>query len=192
MLPFFLFILTLIVLLAFLERYMGREKLLIYYALCIVLVLTAALRPIGFDPDSEAYEQTFRHLANASDDMLIEYSFVLICNALRPFADDVHLVFLFYALISVPLKFYAIQRLSPWLFLPLVIYFGNYFLLHDYIQMRASVASGFFLLSIKPLSEGRRWNAALYFLIAMLFHYSFAALFVLLFLNNKPLTFFIS
>ena len=113
---------------------------------------------------------------------------MLVLEITRLLTDDVHFLFLFYAIIGITLKFYAIQRLSTFLFLPLVIYFGNFFILHDYIQIRVSVASAFLLLSIIPLSQGKKGQGALCFLAAAFFHYSAIVLFLILFFNNKPLT----
>ena len=184
----FLSLIFLAIFLALVEDSLNEKKYYVYMIYCIVLILAAGFKPIGFDPDSEVYERNFVNNDSPLIEMLIEPSFLFISQILKYISDDVHILFLFYALISIPLKFYAIQRLMPWLFLPLVIYIGNFYLLHDFIQIRASVASGLFLLAIKPLSEGRKSRAALYFLLALVFHYSALMLFVTLFFSNKSLS----
>jgi hypothetical protein len=103
----------------------------------------------------------------------------------KGFTDDVHYLFLIYAILGITIKFYALRQLSPWYFLPLAIYFGNYFILHDFIQIRAAVASGMLLLAIKPLSEGNKKRAIVYFLIANVFHYSSFAFYPILFFSNN-------
>ena len=188
MLIYLLFLLTVIIVLAFLEEYMGREKWYIYYALCFVLIMLSGFRPVGFDPDSEVYETTFQNAGTAYEENLVEYSFNAISAFLRPLSQHVQIVFLFYALLAIPLKFLAIQKSLPWLFLPLVVYFCGFYLLHDTIQMRASIASGLFLLSIKPLSEGRRWYVFLLIMVALIFHYSAMLLLIVLLFGNKPLS----
>lgn len=182
-------LLLFIVILIFWEHYVNDTETnkKIYWCLCLFLIIFSAFRPIGFDPDSMTYEDMLLH-GNSDTIEFKEPSYMLVLEITRLLTDDVHFLFLFYAMIGITLKFYAIQRLSTFLFLPLVIYFGNFFILHDYIQIRVSVASAFLLLSIIPLSQGKKAQGALCFLAAAFFHYSAIVLFLILFFNNKPLT----
>lgn len=190
MLFLFLSLMAFAILLVFVEDYFPKEgRFGLYVALCLALILTAGLKPVGFDNDSDVYENLFNSAEKPSASILVEYSFIWISTLLKNIYDDIHIVFLFYALIAVSIKFYAIQKLTPLVSLALIIYIGNFYLLHDCIQIRASVASAFFLLSIKPFSEGRKWIGAIWLLIALFFHYSALMLFIVLFLSNKPLSF---
>ena len=174
----------LIVSLIFLEDYLGDYNKYAYWGLCIILVLFTAFRTIDFDPDSHAYDEIFR--TNGTDsELLVEYSILFISDILKTFTDDVHYLFLIYAILGITIKFYAIRQLSPWYFLPLIIYFSNYFILHDFIQIRAGVASAMLLLAIKPLSEGNKKKAIVYFLIANVFHYSSLVFYPILFFSNN-------
>lgn len=179
----FILLLFLIVSCIFLEEYMGVYRKYVYGAICIVFILYSGFRPIGVDPDSEAYESIFLSKSGTSK-MLIEHSFLMIVQFIRIFSDDVHVLFLFYAVLGIGIKFYALRSLSPWYFLPLVIYFGNFYILHDYIQIRAGVSSAMLLLAIKPLTDGNRKTAFFCFLIATLFHYSSLVFIPILFLKN--------
>lgn len=180
----FILLLFLIVSCIFLEEYLGVYRKYVYGAICVVFILFSGFRPIGVDPDSEAYESIFMSNSGSSK-MLIEHSFLMIVQFFRTFSDDVHVLFLFYAILGIGIKFYALRRLSPWYFLPLVIYFGNYYILHDFIQIRAGVSSAMLLLAIKPLSDGNRKNAFFCFMIATLFHYSSLVFLPILFFRNE-------
>ena len=180
----FILLLFLIVSCIFLEEYMGVYRKYVYGVVCIVLILFSGFRPMGVDPDSAAYESMFLSRSGTSK-ILIEHSFLMFVQFIRTFSDDVHVLFLFYAILGIGIKFYALRRLSPWYFLPLVIYFGNYYIIHDYIQIRAGVSSAMLLLAIKPLTDGNRKNAFFCFLIATLFHYSSLVFFPILFLSNE-------
>jgi len=173
-----------IVSLIFLEDYLGDFNKYTYWGLCIFLILFSAFKTIGVDPDSETYEGIFKSNDN-NPKLLVESSFLFISGIIKIFTDDIHYLFLIYAILGITIKFYALRQLSPWYFLPLAIYFGNYFILHDFIQIRAGVASAMLLLAIKPLSEGNKKRAIVYFLIANLFHYSSLVFYPILFFSNN-------
>jgi hypothetical protein len=170
--------------LIFLEEYLGGYNKYAYWGLCIIMIFLCAFRTIGVDPDSESYEEIFKSNEN-NPKLLVEFSFLFISGIIKNFTDDVHYLFLIYAMLGITIKFYALRQLSPWYFLPLVIYFGNYFILHDFIQIRAAVASAMLLLAIRPLSEGNKKRAIVYFLIANLFHYSSLVFYPILFFSNN-------
>lgn len=180
----FILLLIIIVSLIFLEEYLGDYKNYVYWGTAVILILFTAFRPLGVDPDSEVYESAFLNNGNNAK-MLIEPSFLFFAQLTRAFTDDIHYLFLLYAVLGVTIKFFALRQLSPWYFLPLVIYFGNYYVLHDFIQIRAGVASAMLLLAIKPLSEGKKKRAVVYFLIANIFHYSSFIFYPILFFSNN-------
>ncbi len=180
----FLLLFFVIVSLIFLEEYLGESNKYAYWGLCIIMILFCAFRTIGVDPDSETYEEIFKSNEN-NPKLLVEFSFLFLSKIVKDYTDDIHYVFLIYAILGITIKFYALRQLSPWYFLPVVIYFGNYFILHDFIQIRAGVASAMLLLAIKPLSEGNKKRAIVYFLIANLFHYSSLVFYPILFFSNN-------
>lgn len=159
----------------------------VYWSVAIVLILCATIRDPGFDRDSLNYEYRFLH---PYDDraMVKEPTFVGIVEFIRLFSDDVHVLFFCYALLGVSLKFLAFRKLTPLYFLPLAIYMGNYYVLHELTQIRAGVASAFFLLAIPPLAQGKRWVAFFLMAAAAMFHFSALAYLPVLVLNDKPLS----
>ncbi len=188
MLVFFLIIITIVFLLSFIEDYLGDYKWLVYIILGFILIVYAGFRPIGFDRDSYNYELTFMNPDTSVAEMTVEPSYRLISMLCYHIWPDVHTLFLFYATLGVSIKLWAIRKLSPVIFLPILIYISNFFLLHELTQIRVGIASAIFLLSIKPLSEGRKGIAAIYIVTAIFFHFSAVALLPILFLNNEAIT----
>ena len=90
-----------------------------------------------------------------------------------------------YALFGITLKLIAIRKLTEFWFIALAVYISNYYMLHDLIQVRAGVASGFLLLCIKPLYERNSRRFLFLALIAFVFHYSAIIIFPLWFLSPK-------
>ncbi len=156
----------------------------IYFILGVLLITVAAFRPIGIDRDSLNYENLYRN----NDSQLVELTFIWISNFVKRFFDDSRVLFVIYAILGVGIKLYAFPKLSKDLFLCLIVYLSNYYLLHDMTQIRAGVASGIFLLAMFYLASGKKIVYLLCTLIAILFHYSAIVLLPLIFLDNKPLS----
>ena len=176
--------------LAYLEDYIGKYKLPIYIGLCIILVIIASTRVIGFDPDSTNYENSFISIASGKSDMLVEYSFIILSQIIGTFTNDVHYLFFVYALLGVSLKFIAFRQLCESWFLPVLVYIGYFFIFHECMQIRTGVLSAMFLLSIKPWSDGNKLKAFLFIVIGFFFHYSALMLVPLLFLSNNNISFY--
>lgn len=182
-----IFLITAIFALTEEEEDLGYKKY-VYCCIGIILIVMAGIREVGFDHDSKNYEYFFLHYTDPTASMIMEFTYIIICYICHLFTDDIHLLFFIYAILGVGLKLYGIKKLSPMYFLPLLIYISYYYMLHDMTQIRAGVASGFFLISLKAMTEGRKRKAFALMLCALCFHYSSAILFPVLFLNNKDLT----
>ncbi len=183
-----LIIVAILLFLVFTEEHIGEYKWLAFILVGISLIVFSGFRPIGFDRDSYNYQQMFMHPDSNISEVSVEPSYRYLSRTLYYIWPDIHIVFLLYAIAGVSLKFWAIKQLSPLLFLPILLYVCNFFLLHDCTQMRVGIASGLFLLSIKPLSEGKKLNATFYILVAIIFHYSALSLLPLLLLDNSSMT----
>lgn len=188
MIGILLIIIFLVFVAALMEEQMESQKLYVYAFIGVALVLCAGLKEVGFDNDSENYEYAFSHPDDPYLLITMEYSYLLISQWVGALTNDVHVMFFLYAGVGITLKMLAIRRLSELWFLPLLVYLGNYFLMHDLTQIRACVVSGLLLLAIKPWAEGRKGTAALLLLIGCLFHYSTLVLFPALFLGNNEMS----
>ena len=187
MLGVLLIVFVMLLLLAFFEEYLGKYKWAAYIVIGIIMILCAGLRPVGFDRDSKNYESFFLHPDSGLSEISVEPLFLALCKILYFFYPDVQLLLFFFACFGVIIKFWAIRKITPLFFLPLVIYFSNFFLLHEVTQIRAGIVSGLFLLSVPYLCDGKKIIPLCLVLLGALFHYSSLALLPLLFLNNNPI-----
>lgn len=185
---FVLFAILLIVCaLSFLEDRLQQYNRMIYSALSVVLILFAGLREVGFDRDSGNYDIYFINYDDPAIELVVEYSFRLLARIVHFFSDDVHWIFMFYAILGITLKMVAFRRLSKFWFLPLTVYLGNYYILHDLTQMRASVVAGLTFLAIPFIQQGRRKEAFGLFALGCVFHYSTLALLPAAFLSANDM-----
>lgn len=150
-----------------------KLDILLFYTFIIILILFCGLRELGSDQDSVGY---FNYYLLDYDRMSLaaEPSFIIIskfCEYISNTNGFVWLLFI-YAIMGVYLKASAIRMYSnlPWL--ALIIYISYYFLLHEFTQIRAGVAAGIILISIKHIFDR---NYVVFFsliFLASMFHYS--------------------
>lgn len=162
-----------------------REKLILYGITGFVMILIAGLRDGNTVGDYKNYLEMYESPENY---LTLESSFRLISNFTKAIWPSPYFMFLVYAAIGVSCKIFAIKRLTSLLFLSLVIYISNVFLLYDMTQMRAGVAAGIFLLAIPSLAERKIVRFIVLILLASFFHYSALALLPLCLINNNTLT----
>uniref|UniRef100_UPI0040268BF6 EpsG family protein n=1 Tax=Segatella hominis TaxID=2518605 RepID=UPI0040268BF6 len=175
-----------IAILCYLEEYIKKYQKPLFFLIGLVLIIIAGFREIGLDPDSENYEKTFLNYFKNRTDEMVEPSFLLISYILRCFTDNVHILFLIYALFGVSLKMFAFRKLTEFYFIPLLCYISFYYVLHDLTQIRAGVVSGIFLIALHLITENKKKIAFLLLLGGSLIHYSSLTLLPIIFLNNKP------
>ena len=151
----------------------------------ITLISFAAFRPIGIDQDSVGYREYY----NSGDGiwLLAEPTFGLISNFVRYLCNDFRIVLIIYAILGVSIKFWAFKRISFNVWATILLYFSTYFLLHDFTQIRAGIASALFLVGIYFLSKEERGKYIIIILLAILFHYSAAILLPVVFIKVKQL-----
>lgn len=181
-------IFIIVVILSYIEDYLGKYKLPLYLLIGFTLILLAGLREVGIDPDSQNYEISFLRYYDSSAQERVEYSYTFISMLLNFITDDVHILFLFYAFWGLTLKFVAFRNYSAQWFLPIVVYLAYYYELHEVTQIRTGILSGCLLLAIKPIAEGKRKIALCILLIGSIFHISGLMFLPLVFLSNKPMS----
>lgn len=174
--------------LSYVEDYLGKYKILVYYILTLSLVCVAAFRPIGCDNDSINYEYFFKNYDAKEVVLNVEFSYRWLCGIISKISDTVRPIFIIYAVIGVSVKMCAFKKYSDMWSLCVLIYLGYYYLLHDLTQIRASIASGIFLFAIKPLAEKKKWKYFFMICLASLFHYSSLLLLPFLLIDNNELT----
>ena len=88
-------IFIIVVILSYIEDYLGKYKLPLYLLIGFTLILLAGLREVGIDPDSQNYEISFQRYYDSSAQERVEYSYTFISMLLNFITDDVHILFLF-------------------------------------------------------------------------------------------------
>jgi len=98
------------------------------------------------------------------------------------FSSNFTVFLLLFAVLGVSIKIFALVKLSPLPVLSIVLYLLSYFWLHEYIQIRAGVATAIFLLATKDLADG---NFKKYFFktfLSIMFHWSSIVMIAIYFL----------
>ncbi len=93
-------------------------------------------------------------------------------------------IMLFFACASVALKIFAFDKFSINPYLILLLYFSQYFLIHEMTQIRIGFASAIFLVSLIFYFKNNYKAYVVMILFATLFHYS-ALLYLILLLFKK-------
>lgn len=155
----------------------------IYVGIIALLTLVAGFRPYDGDRDIATY---LAYYANPGI-VTVEYTFVLLANFAKDVFNTPRALFVAYALLSVPLKGYALTRLSKLWFVSLLMWLSHYFMLHEMTQIRVAVSISIFLFALPTLLRGQRLKYIVYVLVAAAFHLSALALLPLVFLGNKEL-----
>ncbi len=157
---------------------------LLFLAMVVVMALIVGLRPEGIDHDYSHYIEMY----NKNYEITTEFTFILIANFVSSVFDNHVYLFLTYAILSLALKYLVIKKMSKLHFLSLLMALCTFYILHDFNQIRAGVASGFVLLAIPYLFEGKRWKYVLFIALGICFHYSAIVMLGFVFLSGKPFT----
>jgi hypothetical protein len=165
-----------------------KFHVLLFWPIVFVLFLVAAFRGAGVDHDYDNYLEYYNTVVqNKYDWVLLEPAYYLISKISYFFLDNSYLVFIIYAFLGLTIKSQAIKETSNFIFLSLLLYFCNYFFLHEMTQIRVGVASGIFLYSIKFIEERNIKKFGLCILFATTFHYTSVIGIPFYFLNPKKL-----
>lgn len=151
----------------------------------VILVLFAGTRTAEVGRDYAEYSRLFslyKSLAeiNLEAFILYEPSILILPQLLKILfgSNYLNLTFLTFAILGVGIKLKAIYR-SQFYFLSLLIYCTNLFLGQEMITIRAGVACGIFLISIKDIEEKKHLSFFVKIGLAYLFHYSSIVFFVI-------------
>ena len=159
----------------------------IYWGAVFVMFLLAALRPIGVDNDSSAYQNLFINGAQRENE--VELSFEIIGKWVYNVWHEPRMLFVIYAFLSILIKSIPIKNVAKEeCLLTLLVWICHFYLIQDLTQIRAAVAGSFFLIGVVFLLKGNRRIYVLSVLCASFFHYSAFILLLFSFLGNKELT----
>ena len=162
-----------------------RSKLLlfIFTMIVILLIFFTGFRDEYVDNDYWAYKRMYE-----KDFVLIEPSFSLIKYIFKTLLNaKIQWLMLFYALLAMSIKLIAIKEMSNYLFLSLMVFVGDMFLLHEFTQIRAAVAISFMLFSLKYVYSREKVKFALCYVFAVFFHVSALMMIVIWFFDSKKI-----
>ena len=178
-------VLAVLVVLAFFEDDEIQNKKWLLIVVALILTLCAAFRPEGIDKDYTSYLGYYRNI-NSGMAALTEPTFKFICSVARSVELPL-LIFVTYALLSVPLKVYSLVRLTPLWYMSILVWFSHLYIVQDLTQIRVAVAASIFLFSLPYLIDDRKLRYLLCIAVAILFHYSALFLLPICLLDNKPM-----
>jgi hypothetical protein len=192
MISILFFVFFLFSFIAFFSPKDALNKYILYTLIGFVLIVIAAFRSEEGNPDYANYKEIYEDARTG--DVLVEFSYVFISHIVQFIFDNILFLFLIYAIIGVYLKLTAIKQLTDLWFLSLLIYVSNFFILHEVIQIRVGVASGFLLLCIKPIYDRNLKRFLVLVLLAVFFHVSSLIILPLWFLGKfkNKINFFIA
>lgn len=160
------------------------------YTIVILLALLAGFQDTSVSKDYLDYQYLFDNIHEMTGGgfyylLAYEPGFVGIVIFFRKLFEANYgiAIMFFYALTSLSVKVFTINRLSINPYLVLLFYFSYFFLLHEMTQIRISLAAGIFLISLIPFLNEKRMTFAGLILLATCFHYS-AILYLIILLFN--------
>lgn len=138
----------------------------------VLLVPLAATRGGLVTADTDIYIRIFEEYDPA--DGLFGGHFAPAFTALSWIAKYFNLEVIGYlwivASVGVMLKLIGIRRSSHFLLASILVYLSKYFLLHEFAQVRAGIASAIFLYGIPYIASRKPWRYLLSILVAAAFH----------------------
>lgn len=168
----------------FFEDHKDRYTQFIFGLMTLVLLLCSGFRPIGVDFDSWNYVSLYQ---KAEGD-IVEITFWMLSTLVKMTFDDVRVLFLIYAAMTILIQTYAIRKMTDDWLLALLVLSSHYFIFQNMTQIRVAVSAAIFLCALYYLAKGKRWSYIILILIATSFHYSAAMLLPIVFFSNKDLT----
>lgn len=159
-------------------------------SLFILLSLFAGMRAIDVSRDGANYAYMFDSVYQYSDWFTSrnELMAVVIPVTLKYLGLYSYFsVFLIFAIIGVGFKFLAIKRYSPLPLLSVLLYYSNFFILHEMTQVRAGVATGILLLTIDDIYEKRFLRFLIKVVVASTFHISSLVFLLVYFIDPKTI-----
>lgn len=118
----------------------------------LFLILFCGLRTESNDYDG--YKEIFSHVPSFLDlnyewliskSVNVEYGFIILSSFIKLFSSNVVYLMLVVAALAIFLNSYVIWKLSPYVFLSLLLYFSHNFILKETIQIRQGLASAIIL-----------------------------------------------
>lgn len=179
MIPYIIiFILLMLAAIAWEVRPFKTYPLLIFFT--IILALFAGLRGPYIDKDYLNYENGITHIEEVNSQTeetiipFFEPGFYLLSVTAKSLFPNKYVlaIMVFYAIASISMKALGIRLIAVNPFMVLLLYFSQFFLLHEMTQVRIGMATGMFLLGLYCLCHKKKFYFVIIILLATAFHYS--------------------
>lgn len=152
-----------------------------------ILFIVAALRSDDVDRDYKTYISIYEYLINGGS-YTIEPTFILLTYISHVITGSYFFIFVIYAALALHYKSKYIRYFSPYICLSLLIYYSNFYFVHELTQIRIGVASAIGFYSLKYIIDGRKNKFIAFVLVATLFHFSMIILLVSLMFDTKRIS----
>ena len=123
----------------------SRIDQLLLGGLGFLLILSCAFKSVEEVADAEGYVEGFYA---TSVNERIEPLSTLFFNISKQIFDTPVGMFFFFALVAISIRVLGIIKNAAFIWASVAIYLSQIFILHDFIQIRASIASAILLCSI--------------------------------------------
>lgn len=168
------------------DKIFDRKQIIIIGLIFIIgLILCTGLRTAGADPDYDNYKATY--ISNYSEREGIEFSVLFINNLGNKLGFSYIFLFIVYALLSIPIKYFAIKKYATYPIYSLCVWLSFSFILHDMIQIRVSVAAGILLWMIPAYQSKKYIRFILLWILAIMFHKSAIILGIIILLRRDTI-----
>lgn len=139
----------------------------VYFLLALFLSIAVSFKVFGFDLDYDNYINAFKFSFDNKEPV---HNFIeIVVKWLN--LDFTAFLFLI-TFMSLSLKFYFFNKYSPYPILTVLCYLITFFWLHEYTQIRASLAIGFSLIFVAKMIEGKHKQGLIFLIFSVLSHYS--------------------
>lgn len=152
-----------------------------------LILFLAILFKDEYISDYDNYIESFEFIGRSADYFEKEVSFKYISLFILNNGWGINALFVIYALICLPIKCFAINKIAFNKKATFLFYCSTSFILHDLVQTRAGTSIAFFYLFIFYTINNERAKKIICMILAFIFHYSAALVFPLLLLDYKEI-----
>lgn len=163
------------------------KVVIFYFSILFILIMAyiAGSRKVGLDNDSLMYAYIVKDSlsGNVTSFLSKEPGFWLIVSINKLIDGDVGTFFTIYAFFALCIKVWGIAKVSPSFFSSIILYVGFYFIVHEMMQIRIGLASGFIFFTFYFVVVSERLKSFFVSLLSIMFHYSTVIALFMLFLK---------
>lgn len=154
---------------------------IVLFVMVGLLVFAAVVKP----PTMADYSSYVRLFQGVDQNERMEPAFGIIVKLLNIVdGNNYYLMFIVFALISIPLRVFLYNKFSPLIWGTIMVYLSNYYILHDLIQIRAAVASALLILLVYFSYKRKLGLFIITYLVSLSFHYSSIVFIVIWFIST--------